>query len=132
MKITRHGFHEDIRTYTRSFDYVGYEGCGYSFDCTASGVLLSKTPLVARTNYLACLTGQINGRKLIDFGIVMREATHYHPPQGLCECGVTLDLAHFTNTCDCNREYNSAGQLLAPREFWGEETGETYADLQGL
>lgn len=26
------------------------------------------------------------------------------------------------------REYNSSGQMLAPREQWGEETGETAAD----
>lgn len=29
----------------------------------------------------------------------------------------------------CGREYNSSGQLLAPREQWGEETGEHPADI---
>lgn len=32
-------------------------------------------------------------------------------------------------TCECGAEYNSAGQRLAPREQWGEETGESYADI---
>lgn len=29
----------------------------------------------------------------------------------------------------CHREFNSGGQLLAPREQWGEETGEHPADV---
>lgn len=28
----------------------------------------------------------------------------------------------------CGAEFNSSGQLLAPRSQWGEETGETDAD----
>lgn len=42
-----------------------------------------------------------------------------------CECGQELFCPNFTNTCDCGRDYNWAGQLLAPRSQWGEETGET-------
>lgn len=29
----------------------------------------------------------------------------------------------------CHREFNSGGQLLAPREQWGEETGEHPSDV---
>jgi len=36
----------------------------------------------------------------------------------------------FTNHClKCDLDYNFAGQLLAPRSRWGEETGETAADI---
>jgi hypothetical protein len=35
-----------------------------------------------------------------------------------------VTLSAFTNTCRCGRDYNSSGTELAPREFWGEETGE--------
>ncbi len=29
--------------------------------------------------------------------------------------------------CDiCGAEYNSSGHKLAPRQFWGEETGECF------
>jgi hypothetical protein len=35
----------------------------------------------------------------------------------------------MTNTCECGRDYNWGGQLLAPRSQWGEETGETAADI---
>lgn len=39
-------------------------------------------------------------------------------------------LDGFTNTCPvCEADYNWSGQLLAPRSQWGEETGETAADI---
>ena len=46
------------------------------------------------------------------------------PAQILC-CEEWIELSRHTNTCSsCNADYNSGGQLLAPRRFWGEETGE--------
>jgi hypothetical protein len=48
---------------------------------------------------------------------------------GRCPCGEAVVLANFTNTCaGCASDYNTAGQRLAPREHWGEETGETWLD----
>ena len=48
----------------------------------------------------------------------------------LCPCGHGLTLAGFTNTCDgCDRDYNSSGQELAPREQWGADTGESVSDI---
>jgi hypothetical protein len=44
-------------------------------------------------------------------------------------CGKWLVCDSFTNTCGCGTDFNSAGQRLAPRFFWGEETGEHWADL---
>lgn len=42
----------------------------------------------------------------------------------------TVTLAGFTNTCDvCGADYALDGGLLAPREQWGEETGEHPADI---
>lgn len=46
-----------------------------------------------------------------------------------CECGKVLETPGFTNTCDCGADYNWAGQRLAPRDQWGEETGEHPADI---
>lgn len=46
-----------------------------------------------------------------------------------CRCGRSLACPAFTNTCTCGRDYNSAGQLLAPRVQWGEETGERVSDI---
>ncbi len=48
-------------------------------------------------------------------------------------CGSWILCDRFTNTCDqCHRDYNSSGQLLGDRSQWGEETGETAADILGL
>jgi len=44
-----------------------------------------------------------------------------------CACGEKVYCSSFTNTCDkCNADYNFNGSLLAPRDQWGEETGETW------
>ena len=45
-------------------------------------------------------------------------------------CGEDLYCDGFTNTCEkCGRDYNWAGQALAPRSQWGEETGESLAEI---
>ncbi len=45
-----------------------------------------------------------------------------------CACGATITIDNgWANGCPtCHREYNGAGQQLAPRSQWGEETGETF------
>lgn len=48
-----------------------------------------------------------------------------------CGCGRRVECEGFTTTCPCGADYNWAGQRLAPREQWGEETGETLADIEG-
>lgn len=45
-----------------------------------------------------------------------------------CHCGRQVHLWSFTNTCDCGSDYNMSGSLLAPREQWGEETGEHWTE----
>jgi len=45
------------------------------------------------------------------------------------DCGSPVELFNaFTITCDCGADYNWAGQRLAPRSQWGEETGESWED----
>lgn len=48
-----------------------------------------------------------------------------------CRCGRTIELyaTAYTIECECGREFNTFGQELAPRQFWGEETGESLADI---
>jgi hypothetical protein len=49
-----------------------------------------------------------------------------------CDCGQRLqgDIGQFTISCSrCSADYNSGGQRLADRSAWGEETGESYADI---
>ena len=45
-------------------------------------------------------------------------------------CGEWMEVTRrFTTTCDhCGADYNSSGQLLAPRAQWGEETGEHWSE----
>lgn len=46
-----------------------------------------------------------------------------------CDCGEEVLCARFTNACTCGADYNMSGQRLAPREQWGEETGEHPSDV---
>lgn len=46
-------------------------------------------------------------------GNVMVQGSGYFPTDYLCN--------------KCGKEYNSAGQSLAPRSQWGEETGEVFS-----
>lgn len=46
-----------------------------------------------------------------------------------CACGRKVECAGFTNTCECGADYNWLGHRLAPRSQWGEETGETAAEI---
>jgi hypothetical protein len=48
-------------------------------------------------------------------------------------CGEDLHCYGFTTTCPiCGADYNWAGNRLAPRECWGEETGEHWTDLMDI
>lgn len=57
-----------------------------------------------------------------------REHSWSEPAVIKCDCGREVHLAQFTNTCSCDRDFNMSGQLLGPRETWGEETGEHWTD----
>ncbi len=48
-------------------------------------------------------------------------------------CGYFLVCSKFTNTCErCGADYNWTGAKLAPRRFWGEETGESVSDILNI
>ena len=67
---------------------------------------------------------------LVDKGIHGQNFSFQVPKIGLCECGTEVELTGFTCTCPgCGRDYNSSGNELASRAQWGEETGETAADI---
>lgn len=65
-----------------------------------------------------------------DFELGYYENKFYYreSAQILC-CEEWLSLGKFTNTCPhCKTDYNGSGQVLAPRKFWGEETGEHWTE----
>ena len=44
-------------------------------------------------------------------------------------CGEDIICRDFTQTCRiCEADYNMSGQKLAPRDQWGEETGEHWSE----
>ena len=51
-------------------------------------------------------------------------------PKVITCCDQPLECPNFTNTCPiCGADYNWAGQRLAPRACWGEETGESLSEI---
>jgi hypothetical protein len=116
--------------YVRSFDTVGHPGCGYAFACDKEGNLLPPSCSEAEVNRAKVFAAI--GIKYLDRGIQSWSAPWTAPAIGICEkCGhlITLELP-IANSCDgCDAEYTMSGQRLAPREQWGEETGESLADI---
>ena len=102
---------------------------GYSFPCTESGLVdvLSLCP-EAIDSYAKCVSGEFKtyGPAFVE----MRPYRYICSAIGLCDvCGEEVVLQGFTCPCSCGADYNSSGQRLAPREQWGEETGECLADI---
>lgn len=100
---------------------------GFGFECDEGGeVYEERLAEAALENLRKCREGEHD--------VLPPEiATHHHrykwPAVWVC-CETEFECDRFTNTCpDCGADYNSAGQLLAPREQWGEETGEHPADI---
>ena len=117
-------------TYSLFFQWVdSTPGHGMGFDCDQNGVVdmvaLEKKP-AALENYRKCLSGE---HKVKPPQIQTFTHSYSEPAIGRCQCGCEVVLDSFTCTCDgCGRDYNSSGQLLAPRSQWGEETGEHWTD----
>jgi hypothetical protein len=133
-------------SFRRVFEWASTPGAGFGFDCAADGSLLRDAngtvvdkwsqPWIpaAVANYEMCLRGQDGGgRRIVDRGVEEYTNSNWEPGVIECVCGAEVTLAmSMTNTCAaCERDYNGYGQLLAPREQWGEETGESSGDIQG-
>jgi hypothetical protein len=112
--------------HVQSFLRADMDG-GWSFDCDADGyVNVTLLNEAAKENLRQCMTGE-NGSTYE--GMQSWPWHYWEPAVARCRCGAEVELRGFTNTCECGRDYNSAGQLLAPRECWGEETGEHPVDI---
>ena len=134
MKIIQHSEFICEIHYEFFFQWKGSTpGHGIAFRCDKNGVIdmaeLETRP-AALSNYNSCL----NGTHDVLPGVLKNWEHNYRQPAiGECNCcGCEVVLDSWTNTCDCGIDYNGSGQQLAPRRFWGEETGETFADLQDL
>ena len=90
----------------------------YNENCFVNGIY-DKTKDYAYLNLLKVL--ETGSYQIEEFDY---DYTYRVPPSLKC-CNTWMELSKFTNTCEvCESDYNSSGQLLAPRSSWGEETGE--------
>lgn len=133
MKILSYRHQVSVPHYEIFFQYKDSKSLhGFGFPALESGEIdmesLKKKP-TSLANYYKCLNKEI---EVEDPYFKKWEHNYTEPTIGQCDCGAEVVLDRFTNSCDCGRDYNMSGQELAPREQWGEETGESYADLQDL
>jgi hypothetical protein len=118
MHIVRTSQTVKVEVYALTFEWKAMPGAGFSFTCDKKGTLLRDTlPALAQENLEKCLSGEF---AVTSQGVKDYSYTYLEPAQGCCSCGRIVELADFTNTCDCGLEYNSSGQLLAPRSQWEE------------
>lgn len=145
-----------IETYMLTFEYIGTNGSGCSFDCDKSGKvdMTALNPCALQT-YTEAKYGQVTRREGVQWrvgadgeyepipgtgttvtrnvskGEIVTYGKHHHEAAvGECDrCGADVHLHGFTNTCECGVDYNMSGQMLACRSQWGEETGETISDI---
>jgi hypothetical protein len=100
---------------------------GFGFDCDENGnVLLDQMGEAALDNLRKCEDGTYD---VVRVGVENFSYSYINHAVGKCSCGREVTLAYFTNACECGRDYNSSGMLLAHRSQWGEETGESLADI---
>lgn len=138
MKIIKHREMVETSDNRRSFHYENCPGAGFSFPCNHRGIVdVAALNPAAFENYQKCVQGYtvINGKRenIIDDGLQVLKSRYMDPAIGVCDCGAEVILDSFTNTCDgCEADYNMSGQMLADRRFWGEETGESLADIERI
>jgi len=148
----------------REFAYEGHvvDGrsmWGFSFPVDEDGNPIghhgSAIDPAALDNWSKCLSGEVDGQRVVDLGIVTDEWLVTEPGVIRCDgCGAEVVLGMvMTNTCtacthcglpeddavhtsfvhhdyaQCGADYNSSGQRLAPREQWGWDTGESVSDI---
>lgn len=124
---SRKNRHTEVR-YQRVYHRADSTLSGYSFDCDKEGNIATlKLCKEALDNLEACRNGSLG---CVDGGVTEVAWSWTEPTVGICEeCGLDVEFDNFTNICECGADYNMSGQLLAPREQWGEETGEQLSDI---
>lgn len=125
MKIIKQRISKLVTNYQLSFQAIGYsKGTGLGFECDKDGnVDLTKLQPAGLANYHIGMRGEgYEKPEVVEFTNRFVECAI-----GKCDaCGRHVHLSHSDNDCDCGAIYNLFGQRLAPREQWGEETGESF------
>jgi hypothetical protein len=130
MKIIQHREHKEHIRY--SYEYAWNQNAphnGFSFECDSEGRIdFEKMNPCAKENFQKCKDNSFS-KPIVFMGLEETKISYVQERIGLCRCGKEVYLSNFTNTCECGIDYNSAGQELAPREQWGEDTGESLSDI---
>jgi len=117
--------------YSRSFMRKTGAG-GFAFPCDEHGNLIvdparTSSTLAGLVSRVAALVDDTSYR---DDGVRRDEWPTVTAAVIECErCRAHVTLSGFTNTCSCGADYNMSGDMLADRFQWGEETGESVADI---
>jgi len=118
MKILEHSKTVHVECYQRSFYWSNDSNSGFGFYCDKDGTIITEEASENRiANYEKCLNGTYD---VIDEGVKDCSHSYFVHSIGECSCGRQIELAHFTNDCECGLLYNSCGQQLAPRHMWEE------------
>ena len=115
---------------------IGYKwkeepDCGYDFPCDKDGNIKTHEMHEAGLDNLRMCRAD-KGRTMYGPFREKRTTSYHQDAVGECDrCKTEVVLSmSLCNTCDkCGDEYNSSGQLLAAREFWGEDTGESISEI---
>lgn len=125
--ISQRQHHEDV-TYRLFFEDRENDGAGYSFTCDKEGnVQQDLLGEFGKANLAKCRENKDN--RFFSPDVCEQINRWVEPAVGECPCGCSVSLDGFTNTCECGRDFNMSGQELAPRDQWGEETGESLSDI---
>lgn len=127
IEIIQRSYVENFEEFSLDFRNNPGGSSGYAFPCDEEGNPdWDSLQPAALENLDRCLRGEDG---IVFEGILHEQWSYRHPRVGRCHCGEEITLDRFTNTCcGCGTDYNSAGQELAPRSQWGEETGEHWSD----
>jgi len=129
--IKRRTYHEGTES-SLVFDRIGETRSGYAFPIDTDGRVSADLADFAAVNLMELLTGTHPDSATFQPPYVHTYAWRRTDPAVIrCACRRPVTLEGFTNTCECGADYNMSGQRLAARECWGEETGETAADILG-
>jgi len=115
LKIIRQEEWDNEIVYSLNFLERDCLSQGYSFPCDKWGIVDPNISIEAKENLRKCLDCTYD---VIVQGIFEHERDFKIPALAECECGNQIELDGDTICHKCEREYNSAGQLLAPRHLW--------------
>ncbi len=131
MKILHASYVDEGVTHTLVYDR-DLPGSSFGFPCDEAGLVeVGQLAPAAYENFVYCQLGKFpDGETVSSPHVENAEYFYRNPAVGECVvCARPVMLATHTNTCECGADYNQAGQHLAPREQWGEETGERWFDM---